>query len=370
MTGLYIHLPFCEGKCPYCDFYSVCAGWQLRQDYTAAVEAELRARSKGETADSLYFGGGTPTLLECSQMGRLVSVARELYRLPADAEITTEANPLTLTPSKLKGLLQAGINRLSIGVQSGVDSELRALGRKHTAEQAASAIQNAKQAGFSNISIDLMLAIPGQTPSSLAQTMDYTQKLNVSHCSCYLLKLEKNTPFGQSPPDLPSEDQTGELYLQASAALQRMGLEQYEISNFARPGKQCRHNLKYWLGQPYLGFGAAAHSFEKGQRFAHSRSVARYLSLKEQDVVQREQGGDPAEQLMLRLRLTRGVSPKELQAQGFSLSTLAPMMQKLTQSGLARFKDESFCLTPKGFLVQNSVVLYLLEALPKNQTTP
>lgn len=367
MLGIYVHIPFCNGKCPYCDFYSLAGDEEIKERYVEAVLRELEeAHRDGMRADTLYFGGGTPTLLSPQQLGRITAQARRLYELQ-NAEITTEANPNSVTFNQLDSLRQSGINRISFGVQSAVDAELKLLGRRHTAAQAEQAITLAKQAGFDNISCDLMLGIPNQTAQSLAQSLDWINRQNIQHVSAYLLKIEPSTPyFGSEVLKLcPSDDTCADLYLQTVRSLTQMGFEQYEISNFSIPGLESRHNLKYWQCEEYLGVGVAAHSFLNGRRYGHSRELERYLALGLQDVqFTDENAGGMEERLMLGLRLNRGMALDSLKGL-YNPKGFLDRVDAYKALGLLTVSGNRIALTPEGFLLSNTILSDLISyALP------
>ncbi len=344
--GLYVHVPFCRKKCPYCDFYSVGFREDTAEQYADAVIRNLRYY--GERYDTVYFGGGTPILL-----------ARHIPRILAEcslaenAEITVECNPCEMDGETLKILLDAGVNRLSVGVQSAVDTELAALGRRHNFAESAKAIHLAHDMGFENISADIMLCIPGQTESSLGYSVNTIEELPITHVSAYLLKIEPNTAFGKNPPALPDEDAAAEMYLQAVRQLKSAGFAQYEISNFARHGMESRHNLKYWRREEYLGIGAAAHSFCKGKRFAVARDILGFVESEHQtEVVTDDAPDETEEKIMLGLRLSEGI-PKAL--------------WERVQDGLPfiperyyTIENERLSLTAEGFLVSNGIISTLL----------
>lgn len=358
MIGVYIHIPFCKVKCPYCDFYSTNASDDIRRKYIQALKREMV--SYGDlSADSLYFGGGSPSLLSDKDFYELISAAKAYFVLK-DAEITTEANPSDLSYSYLESLLKVGINRISIGVQSLLDKELYALGRQHTANQAIAAVKRARKVGFTNISIDLMLGIPHQTTDSIKRTLSLLEPLELEHISAYMLKLEQNTPFGRKPPPLPNDEQTAELYLTATETLKDMGFVQYEISNFARKGCACKHNLKYWKQQSYIGLGASAHSFLNGKRFYHPPNILDYIQNPKNNIFL-ENGGDANEWLTLGLRLKEGINLDEAERRGFLKSDLKRKTDILIKEGLARNFQDRISLTPKGFLLSNSIILYYLD---------
>lgn len=344
--GLYIHVPFCVSKCPYCDFYSLAFSRQAAADYTKAVIRNFARYD--EPFDTVYFGGGTPVLLHehIGEILRAVNIA-------AGAEITAEANPCLCTDRALYDLRSAGVNRLSLGVQSLCDSELSALGRRHSAAQAKSAVLTAGAAGFDNISADLMLATPGQTADSLSRTITKLCELPITHVSAYLLKTEPNTPFGKNPPKLPGEDETAELYLSAVKQLSAAGFAQYEISNFAKSGFESRHNLKYWRREEYLGIGPAAHSFYGGRRFAVPRDLAAFVAADEQPTELTDAAPDEFEErVMLGLRLSEGI-PEEL------WKPLSGALRRIPEKYYS-ISGGRLSLTAEGFLLSNEIIALLL----------
>lgn len=347
--GLYIHVPFCLTKCPYCDFYSVNFSHKTAEEYARAVIRNLKRYD--ETFCTVYFGGGTPILLAPYLADILGSV-----RVERGAEITVEANPCMCVPQTLETLRNAGVNRLSIGVQSLNDGELSALGRRHTAAQAKSAILAAKAAGFENISADIMLAVPNQSQETLRETISGLAQLPLTHISAYLLKLEQGTPFGAQPPMLPNEDETAQLYLAAVEQLAQCGFGQYEISNFAKKGFESRHNLIYWRRGEYVGIGPAAHSFYRGRRFAVPRDLQEFLdSPAQRELVTDPNPNETEESIMLGLRLAEGIPER---------------LWKLLESRLRFIPREYYtvdggrlALTPKGFLLSNEIIAVLTENL-------
>lgn len=347
--GLYIHVPFCRKKCPYCDFYSVGYREELAERYADAVLRNLRYYN--ERFDTVYFGGGTPILL-ARQIPRILA---EVHRT-ASAEVTVECNPLEMDKETLKILRGCGVNRLSVGIQSAVDEELAALGRTHTFEQARQAVLTANKVGFYDISADIMIGTPGQTAETLTRTIGELGDLPLTHISAYMLKIEPNTVFGKKPPALPDEDETAELYLSAVCLLENARFMQYEVSNFARRGMTSRHNLKYWRREEYIGIGAAAHSFYKGKRFAVARNLREFIASEHQTEAITDSAPDELEErIMLGLRLTEGI-PKKLWA--------------LIQSGLPlipkqyyKIENDRLSLTAEGFLVSNEIISTLLTYL-------
>ena len=357
--GIYIHVPFCRSKCPYCDFYSLTnTDEQTKDAYTAAVErALLRVRERGiGGADTLYFGGGTPSLLGGERLVRIMSAAAPV--LTADAEITLEANPADDLAPTLQAFAASGGNRLSMGMQSFSPTELQFLGRRHNNDQLTRAMQAAFDAGIDNISLDMMLGLEGQTPETVTASAEACRQLGATHVSAYLLKVEPNTPFGQQRLSLPDEEQTADLYLCACEQLEQRGYRQYEISNFAKEGKQSRHNTKYWDGAPYIGIGPAAHSFWEGKRWAYPRSLTHFL---EGGAPQREAGEDTAladgsaeEYALLRLRLTEGLTE-----QGFFARFQKPIPAEWRERAnklpahLVTVDESGIRFSREGFLLSN-----------------
>lgn len=377
MPGLYLHVPFCDGKCPYCDFYSMAGNEALKEEYTRRLEKllprwaeKLREKGSGFRADTLYFGGGTPNLLGASRIARLVRASRQNFGLK-NGEITLEANPTSRLDDFFQEIAHAGVNRLSLGLQSAHEEELKLLGRRHTARQAAEAVKAARKAGFRNISLDLMMALPGQTWEKLRESIRFCASLGVEHISAYLLKIEPGTPFWgrKDNLELPGEEETCTLYLSACEELERLGYRQYEISNFAKPGFEGRHNLQYWRCDEYLGLGPAAHSFVMGKRFFYPRDLQAFLAGNEPRPD--GEGGSPEEFCMLALRLREGLSEESFSARYAGKASLPEEFWReaslLEKGGLCRVEGERgkrrLSLTPQGFLVSNSVILELVERI-------
>lgn len=361
MFGLYIHIPYCRSKCRYCDFYSTPCPDGVPEAYIDALCREMdRFSPCGSTPlrpDTLYFGGGTPSLLTPAQAARLIRAAGPAL----GAEITLEANPETVTPERLAAFRRAGVNRLSLGIQTARDDSLARLGRRHTAAQSRRALGMAVQAGFTDISGDLMLALPAYTMAELDETIALLAESGCTHISGYLLKIEPNTVFGKRPPEaLPDDDAAADFYLAAVEKLAALGYAQYEISNFARPGFESRHNRIYWDCGDYLGLGPAAHSCMGGKRFATPAGTAAFLAA---PAVYEPQGECTAEDyIMLQLRLSRGLSLSALRARyGVSFSSeKLRFLQTLAEHGLAVFDGSVLRLTPRGMLVQNSILCELV----------
>ncbi|MDR1693391.1 MAG: radical SAM family heme chaperone HemW [Oscillospiraceae bacterium] len=374
--GVYIHIPFCASKCLYCDFYSLPdASDKLMDSYVKALirhmdEAShyMGKGSKGGVAlDTVYFGGGTPTVLGPARLGELLSALRKRFNLVTSPEITVEANPGTVTLKTLKKLRKAGFNRISIGVQALQSNLLQTLGRTHTGEQAADAVRDAAEAGFLNISADILYGIPGQTRAQFSETLRAVCTWRLTHISLYGLKLEEGTPLAAADPVLPGDDEQADCYLAAVDLLRQEGFQQYEISNFAKRGYLCRHNYKYWTLEPYVGFGAAAHSDFGSKRYSIVKDIRAYVSkMQEGEAVIEESQAIPmseraGEYVMLGLRTANGVSSNEYtRLFRASFDSLENKLERCAKWGLAETEGDRWHLTPKGFLVSNQIIGELL----------
>ena len=287
LYSLYLHIPFCVKKCRYCDFLSGPQDEETRERYTRALINEIKMQTicpAGSPVDTVFFGGGTPSVLSGSQIDRIMEALHSFFSIQKDAEISMETNPGTADDEKLRVLKTAGINRLSLGVQSMHDRELALLGRIHTAAQARQTFENARKAGFDNINIDLMSALPGQSLESWADTLEQAVRWAPEHISAYSLIIEEGTPFAAmyengSLPALPDEDTDRKMYHYTGAFLSEHGYQRYEISNYALPGRECRHNSGYWTGHPYLGLGIGAASYVNGTRFSNCTDLREYLEV-------------------------------------------------------------------------------------------
>lgn len=276
MCGLYIHIPFCVKKCNYCDFNSQGGGKALYEPYVKALKSEIeRVNGQGMTFDTIYVGGGTPTVLPNYL---LTDIIKSVKNKTKDCEITVECNPKTAYYEDFLSLRAAGVNRLSIGLQSSDDKELLLLGRIHTRADFEACLTEAREAGFDNISIDIMFGLPDQTLSGFKQTLEAAAAYNCEHISCYCLKIEEGTPFAKAKLNLPSDDNCADMYDFCVDFLKKQGYERYEISNFAKNEKISRHNTKYWLLEDYIGLGAGAHSCFKGRRFAKISNIRDYIN--------------------------------------------------------------------------------------------
>ena len=370
--GLYIHIPFCKHKCDYCDFYSLANSEEKMDAYTAALLRhleEVAPRACAQKVDTVYFGGGTPSYLGEKRLTKLLKTVCKRYRVASDAEITLECNPDSAGDARmLKKLRRAGFNRLSLGVQAMDDAMLSAVGRIHTVQQVRDAVAAARQAGFANLSLDLIYGLPGQTMTQWQETLSAAAALAPEHLSCYGLKLEEGTPLWAKKDALilPDDDAQADMYLYAVEYLEKAGYAQYEISNFARPGYESRHNLRYWRLQEYAGFGPGAHSDMGGVRFAYEKDLERYIAgdlrLSEREEI------DPMERdmetLMLSLRTVEGL---DLQDYAKRFRQRVEPMEKLfaeyEKHSLAQPTQTGWRLTPRGFYVSNSIILALQEAV-------
>ncbi len=365
MLGFYFHVPFCHGKCPYCDFYSLPDSQEDMDAYIQAVLASLDPwmdKLRGRELSTVYFGGGTPSLLGANRLGTILQGVAERFALAPTAEITLEANPTHVDGAFFQQVREAGFNRLSMGLQSANQEELRFLGRTHSPEDAARAVEDARRAGFANISLDLMLGLPGGSQEKPGRSIQFAAGLGVEHISSYLLKVEPGTPFAVRQVTVPDDDQSAEEYLFAVAELAKLGYAQYEISNFSRPGRESRHNLLYWRGEEYLGFGPGAHSFFEGRRFYYPRDLAGFLQ--GNPPVDDGPGGDFGEFAMVNLRLTRGLRREDCVAR-FGAHGEAEFKRLLDNAKgcprqLLRTSEEAIAFTPEGFLVSNALLVRLL----------
>lgn len=340
-SGLYFHIPFCKSKCPYCDFYSVKFDEASAQQYVQEICDEIK-QYQG-IFDTAYFGGGTPSILPPELIGKILDCARAQFEISDDAEITVECNPSKDLSEDFKKYASYGVNRISVGMQSAVDSERFALGRVAGRNEVERTINYARQSGIENISLDLMLGTPKQTIESLDYSFDFIKSVGVPHVSAYMLKIEEGTKFFQMRDRLvlPDDDTVGEMYLKTVDTLASFGIKQYEISNFAVPGFESRHNTKYWTLTPYLGIGKSAHSFWGGKRFFYDI---------EWNKIDDGTGGDKEEQIMLGLRLAKGID-KSLVDRDFA---------EFVKMGYVADLGERIALTPKGMLVSNTIINYII----------
>ena len=374
--GIYIHVPFCRSKCNYCDFYSMpCKDDALMDSYLDAVCAHIKeagALAPGYRVDTIYFGGGTPSYFGGDAIAIIMTAIRRNFDVAADAEITFECNPDSVTDKLLHRMRAEGFNRVSMGVQDDHDDMLKKLGRPHTYAQSVAAFQRIRKAGFRNVSLDLMYGLPGQTLQDWRDTLENVLKMNPEHFSCYGLKLEEGTKLYEIKDviNIPDDDTQADMYLAAVDMLRERGFRQYEISNFARKGLYSRHNFKYWTGGEYLGFGPSASSDFAGKRFTIVSDLQAYINgirtggdimAEMEEIPLRERAG---EYIMLRLRTSAGLSPEEYQ-RTFMLpfEPLEAKLEKLRAYGRAeQSSDGRWSLTPKGYLVSNDIISELLIA--------
>lgn len=378
--GVYIHIPFCASKCGYCDFCSLPDKEKLIPYYQDALLVQLQEtlpRMKDYFIDSVYFGGGTPSYYGAKRIAELLQELKYSNRLLKSSEITMECNPDSVRRKDLRLLRREGVNRLSIGAQSANDILLKRIGRRHNWQQVEQAVKYARQAGFRNISLDLIYGLPGQTREDWADTLNKALALKPAHLSCYGLRLEEGTPMYEEYADgegLPSDDDQADMYLYAVDLLERRGYRQYEISNFARRGYESRHNLKYWRLGDYIGFGAAAHSNLGLLRYSYTRNVRAYISgvLGDKDIIDEMEELTPfdraAEYLMLGMRTSGGISPEEyLEIYQSHFEPLEEMLRVFAQNGWAVYENGRWRFTPGGFLVSNVLIGVLLEAQTKEK---
>ena len=378
--GLYLHIPFCKAKCAYCDFYSLARSEEKMDAYTAALQrhlVEVAPQADCHIVDTVYFGGGTPSYLGVKRLTELLKTVKKHYRLAKEPEITVEANPDSACDWKaLRALRRAGVNRLSLGVQSTDDALLQAIGRVHTFAQVQETVAAARRAKIKNLSLDLIYGLPGQTMAQWEETLQDAVDLQPEHLSCYGLKLEPGTPLFARQGELtfPDDDAQADMYFYAVQTLEQFGYHQYEISNFAKDGFICRHNMKYWTGDEYLGFGPCAASDFAGKRFTIQADLQKYLDgvktkgviLSECDTIPlRERAG---EYLMLRLRTVDGIEEGEY-TKSFLLpfEPLQKVLEKLAKNDLCIQNGSRWRLTPKGFMLSNQVILTLLEAQQRSK---
>ncbi len=376
--GIYLHIPFCVRKCLYCDFLSAPAPLQKMEEYVEAMARELREESflyTDYSVKSVFLGGGTPSLLPGDSVKRILQTLRRHYRIKEDCEISIEVNPGTVSPEKLSSWREGGVNRLSIGLQSASNTELKALGRIHSEEDFLNTYHDAVKAGFNNINVDLMFGIPGQTAESYGETLQRVLSLNPApaHISAYSLIVEEGTPFYENTPELPEEETEREMNKITGEILSCHGYNQYEISNYARPGYECIHNQIYWTRGNYVGFGIGAASMVENIRFQNTASLEVYLDYylkrkREKEVKSERQVLSQKEQMeefmFLGLRMTKGVCGEEFRRLfGASIDQVYPgVVEDFEKKGLlVRGADpdtgeERISLTPFGMDVSNVVM--------------
>ncbi|MBQ2244645.1 MAG: radical SAM family heme chaperone HemW [Oscillospiraceae bacterium] len=373
--GIYIHIPFCHSKCVYCDFYSE-AGHdeELMDAYRKAICTHIKETgplTPGYRVDTVYFGGGTPSFFGADGLAAILTAVRQSFDVSPQAEITFEANPDSVTPRLLRRLRSEGFNRVSLGVQNDDDAMLHRLGRPHTYEQVEEAVRLVRKIGFQSLSVDLMFGLPEQTLQGWQDTLTNVLKLKPDHISCYGLEVKEGTPLYtvRDHCGIPMDETQADMYLAAVELLRAKGYRQYEISNFAKKGHHSRHNMKYWQGGEFLGFGASASSDFGGKRFTMVSSICAYIDgIKShgqviddlQDIPLWERAG---EYLMTRLRTTAGISREEYEKQYLlPFDPLETILQENRDRYLTIFSDGRWRFSPEGFLVSNSILSDLLLA--------
>ena len=374
MLGLYVHVPFCAAICNYCNFNRGLFDADLKARYVEALLVEIRRAGDGSPADTIFFGGGTPSLLEPDEIDAVIRACRESFALEAGAEITLEANPETVTVDRLAGFRAAGVNRLSYGVQSFSDAELQRLSRLHTASRAEVAVTEARQAGFDNVSLDLMMWLPQQDVATWLGSVDRLIALGPEHASLYMLEIYPNAPlrdemaraqWSQAP-----DDDVAEMYVEAMERLERAGYRQYEISNVARPGRESRHNLKYWRDEEWAGFGCGAHSTRGGVRWKNVSSTEEYVARVTGGarLITEDRRLSPAERLeealFTGLRLADGVDLRELEDR-YGVQVWARFgrdLQPFADEGLLVYDGGSLKLTRRGMLLAHEIMTVFISS--------
>ena len=372
---LYLHMPFCVRKCAYCDFLSFPTDQETQNLYTRRLREDIDAMGKkyGDIpVDTIFIGGGTPSVPDSALIVGIMEHVRKAFHVAEGAEISMEANPGTVTREKLTDYRRAGINRLSFGLQSANDRELKLLGRIHTWAEFLESFHLARECGFTNINIDLMSALPGQTRESWKDTLKRVTDLNPEHISAYSLIIEDGTHFGEKYGSeegrklLPDEDSEREMYHETKRFLRDCGYERYEISNYAKPGRACRHNIGYWTGLPYLGLGLGASSYMDGCRFAVNSDMKQYLEEKPgmfTDVEKLTKKDMEEEFFYVGLRMTAGVSLPEFERRfGVSAKDVYPgLMEMFVEEKAAVFQGDRFVLTDYGLDVSNYIMAQFLQ---------
>lgn len=370
--GLYLHIPFCARKCRYCDFCSAPADAATRSAYVDALCRHLAAlapRARERIVDTVYIGGGTPTLLDGKDFSRILDTVRAHFALSGDVEITSECNPASGNEPLFCAMREAGVNRMSIGVQSVHANELSLLGRLHTFKDFLDTLAAARRAGLENISADVMFGIPAQTRESFRETLETLCALPLSHLSAYGLRIEEGTPFhaARDTLPLPSEDEEAEMAELVATLLPQRGFSRYEISNYARDGMESKHNLRYWLGKEYLGAGPAAHSFFEGERFAISQDTAAYIAATDHESLVTERYAVSPHELreeyvMLRMRLVEGIDKRDFARRfGLTFEKAYGDVTPLVRGGFLIDDSQRVAFTPRGFQVSNAILAEWLD---------
>lgn len=370
--GIYLHIPFCPARCNYCDFLTFPHAEAYHAPYLEALVREMdipfvRDTLNERIADSIYVGGGTPSMMSADAIARLFDVLNERTTVSPEAEITLEANPGTFTTRDVSIWKKAGVNRVSLGVQTFSDALLSRIARMHTAEDARKAVQTLRDGGISNINIDLILALPEQTKDDIARDLEEIERIEPTHVSWYELILEEKTLLGylvqRGEIALPSEETSVALFVQAAQGLQAMGFSRYEISNFARAGRESRHNLKYWTGKEYLGLGLGASGYVGGERHENTRKISYYMERVKRgedpgEILPRTRADDLFEQVMMGFRKIRGIDrARFLEKNGVDVVDLAPeTVAREVARGMMGVTAERVFMTEEGLWVQNDIL--------------
>lgn len=360
---IYVHVPFCESKCSYCDFASFVCGEDLKDRYFNKLEKEIReCKYKDRLVTSIYIGGGTPSSVDAKYIQQIMQAIKKNFVVDKNAEISIECNPASGSLEKLKKYKELGINRISFGVQSLNDKTLKFLNRRHTKKEAIEAIKDAQKACFENISVDLMIGV-SQSEKSLLDSAKTLIELGVKHLSAYMLQIEEGTPlhnaYQKDKTIVPDDDTCVDMYDKLTRFLIERGYCHYEISNFALKGYQCQHNLGYWKLDDYIGFGLSAHSYVDGVRFANSRNFEEYFNGKLASYEKITKGQQIEEKIMLGLRCKEGVSIKDLQNLGYDI-TQNSNLSKFVEQGILKIDDGIVTLNPDFYGVSNSIIVDLL----------
>ena len=373
--GVYVHIPFCASKCGYCDFYSLSGCEKRMGPYQAALLRHIE-ESRGTMApyyiDTLYFGGGTPSFYGARRIAELFNALKQSAKVLKSAEVTVECNPDSIHRRELAVLRREGVNRISLGVQTASDDLLKIIGRRHNFTQVKNAVRAIRAEGFHNLSMDLIYGLPIQTKNDWADSLSRVLDLGPEHISCYGLKLEEGTPMHEKysgSPVIPSDDEQADMYLFAVETLERYGYRQYEISNFARPGFESRHNMKYWDLDDYIGFGPGAHSCMDNTRYSYIRDMDAYIRAMDRDgadILEEYERLDEleraAEYIMLGMRRAIGISREEYsRVYRSSFDPLEKKLELFEKNGWARQKDGRWAFTSSGFLLSTPLIGLLLE---------
>lgn len=373
--GIYIHIPFCASKCSYCDFYSLSGCDHLMPEYQKALIAHLEESShaiKNYEVDSIYFGGGTPSFYGADKIVEIFNTLKLNGNVRLDSEVTVECNPDNISLNALKLLREEGVNRISLGVQASDNNLLKLIGRRHNFQQAKKAVQDARRAGFDNISLDLIYGLPSQTKSDWADSLAKVIELHPEHISCYGLKLEEGTPMHRDykdSPILPNDDEQADMYSYAAEMLDRYGYKQYEISNFCAPNFESKHNLKYWNLDDYMGFGPGAHSCVGSLRYSFIKDLKRYISGIDRgsSIIEEYENITPleraAEYIMLSMRTSRGVSEYDYRTRcQCDWKPIEKVLRAFQEKGWAEQTENRWHFTVPGYLISNTLIGIMLEA--------